>query len=328
MMTPRFFCGLFVLVMMLVTGCRNKDKKGNYLDSPTFGEISISVDESLYQVIEAEIPTFQALYPGTKINAHYLPENFAIEELMNDSARLAILTRTLTEEELKYFEQENLKITNVQVASDAIALIVNRNNPDTLITYDQLKGIMSGQVQNWNQLNGKSTLSGIKVVFDNSNSSTVRFMKDSVAQVAQLPSYCFAVDSNPKVIDYVSTHEEAIGLIGVGWISDTDDSLTRSFLDKVKVVSISNPQSKNKERVEFYQPFQAEIKLKQYPLYRDVYVVSRENRNGLGNGFTSFIASERGQRIIQKAGLLPFTMPTRIIQLGDDSRIKREMQEE
>ena len=324
----RMICGLIIGLVAVVTACRNKGKDGQYLDSPTLGEISISVDESLYPVIDAEIPTFQALYPGTKINAHYVPENFAIDQLMHDSVRLAVITRTLTADELKYFEQQKLQITNVPIAADAIALIVNRNNPDTLLTYEQLVGLMKGQVQNWTQINPSSRLSGIHVVFDNSNSSTIRMMKDSLARTAQLPPYCFAVDSNPKVIDYVSSHENAVGLIGVSWISDQDDSLTRSFLDKIKVVSLSNGQSPHSNKVEFYQPFQAEIKLRQYPLRRDVYMVSRESRSGLGTGFAAFVASERGQRIIHKAGLLPATMPTRIIQLGDDSRIKHEMQEE
>jgi len=324
----RMICGLIIGLVAVVTACRNKGKDGQYLDSPTLGEISISVDESLYPVIDAEIPTFQALYPGTKINAHYVPENFAIEQLMHDSVRLAVITRTLTADELKYFEQHKLQITNVPIAADAIALIVNRNNPDTLLTYEQLVGLMKGQVQNWTQINPSSRLSGIHVVFDNSNSSTIRMMKDSLAKTAQLPSYCFAVDSNPRVIDYVSSHENAVGLIGVSWISDQDDSLTRSFLDKIKVVSLSNGQSPHSNKVEFYQPFQAEIKLRQYPLRRDVYMVNRESRSGLGTGFAAFVASERGQRIIHKAGLLPATMPTRIIQLGDDSRIKHEMQEE
>ena len=324
----RIICGLMIGFVSLLAGCRNKDKHGKDLDSPTLGEITIAVDESLYPAIDAQIPTFQALYPGTKIKANYVPENYAIEQLMNDSVRLAVITRMLTEEELKYFEQEKLKITNLPIAADAIALIVNRNNPDTLLTYEQLIGIMKGQIQDWTQLNASSRLSGIHVVFDNSNSSTIRMMKDSLAKNAQLPSYCFAVDSNPKVINYVSSHENAIGLIGVSWISDQDDSLTRSFLSKIKVVSLSNGKSRNSERVEFYHPFQAEIKLLQYPLHRVVYIVSRENRSGLGSGFAAFVASERGQRIIHKSGLLPVTMPTRIIQLGDDSRMKREMQEE
>lgn len=324
----RTMCGLLIGLIAFLTGCSNKDKNGQNLDSPTLGEIRISVDESLYPVIDAEIPTFQALYPGTKINAHYLPENFAIEQLINDSVRLAVITRTLTEEELKYFKQQKLTITNVPIAADAIALIVNRNNPDTLLTYEQLVGMMKGQIQHWTQVNQSSRLGDIHVVFDHSNSSTIRMMKDSVAKTARLPSYCFAVDSNPKVIDYVSAHENAVGFIGVSWISDQDDSLTRSFLDRIKVVSLSNGQSPHSDRMAFYQPFQAEIKLRQYPLRRDVYIVSRESRSGLGSGFAAFVASERGQRIIHKAGLLPATMPTRIIQLGDDSRIKREMQEE
>ncbi|MFM7729283.1 MAG: phosphate ABC transporter substrate-binding protein, partial [Flavobacteriales bacterium] len=66
---------------------------------------------------------------------------------------------------------------------------------------------------------------------------------------------------------------------------------------------------------DFYGPYQAYIALKKYPLTRDVYVISREGRNGLGTGFASFLAGDQGQRLVRMCGLLPTTMPVRIINI-------------
>ena len=61
----------------------------------------------------------------------------------------------------------------------------------------------------------------------------------------------------------------------------------------------------------------ASIALNEYPLIRDVYAVLTDPRMGLASGFTSFLTSDRGQRIILKAGILPATQPVRIVDVKD-----------
>ncbi len=106
-----------------------------------------------------------------------------------------------------------------------------------------------------------------------------------------------------------------MGVIGVNWISDSDDSTAGAFLKKVNVVALSMPDT-SKNELEFNKPFQAYIALKKYPLLRDVVIISREGRNGLGTGFASFVAGDKGQRMIRLQGLLPATMPVRIIKVN------------
>jgi len=322
-MGSRYFFWLPFIFVAVLASCHKKDKNGKQLDTATTGEIGIAVDESFATLIAAEINTFQGLYRYAKINAHYLPENNAIEQLVTDSVQLAIVSRKLTPKETEYIEEQKLKIATVKVAVDAIALIVNKQNVDTLLSYEQVLDIMKGKIQNWKQVNAQSALSDIKIVFDSNNSSTVRYVKDSLVQNAQLPSNCFAVNSNPKVIDYVSDNVNAFGLIGVGWISDQDDSVSRGFLDKIKVVYVSAPHQAKSE-TEFYQPYQAYISQQLYPFCRDILVVSRETRVGLGSGFIAFLASDTGQRIVLKSGLLPATMPLRIIKLSSSNPLPTE----
>ena len=65
-----------------------------------------------------------------------------------------------------------------------------------------------------------------------------------------------------------------------------------------------------------FKPYQAYLALKYYPLSRRITILSREARAGLGNGFMAFVRSEGGQRIVLKAGLVPVTMPLRIVQIN------------
>jgi phosphate transport system substrate-binding protein len=128
-----------------------------------------------------------------------------------------------------------------------------------------------------------------------------------------LPDYCYSANSNPDVITYVENHPEAIGLISVNWISDRDDSVTHDFLKRVKVAAISSEVFS--EGDDFYTPHPAYIADKSYPFIREVYAISRETFTGLGRGFIQFVAGDQGQRIILKMGMLPATMPVRLVQI-------------
>lgn len=298
----------FVFLSGLLAGCRDKDKQGRVLDSPTSGSIKIAADESLRPLIEAEVATFEALYKRADIEAFYSPEADAIDALMNDSVRLAVVTRKFTPEEKAYFKNIRITPTELDVAISAVALIVHRNNRDTLINMEQITSLLQGKIKDWSQLGSKNK-AGIEIVFDNPNSGLIRHLKDSVGNVKTLPTNTFAVENNEAVIDHVAENENAIGLIGLEWISDRDDSTSNSFLERIRVMSVAGDST-------HFKPYQAYLALKYYPLSRRVTILSREARSGLGSGFMAFVASEQGQRIVLKAGLVPVTMPLRVVEVN------------
>jgi phosphate transport system substrate-binding protein len=295
-----------IMVVMILTTCSRPEKP---LDTPTSGSIKISCDETLRPIVETELNTFEGIYTKAKINCEYGAEADAIDLLLKDSVRLVIATRHLTPEEKNYFDEIKVPISQVDVATSGIAVIMNKNNADTTLTVDEITRILKGEVATWDQL-GNRMKSGIEIVFDHPNSGMIRHLKDSVAKVDKLPANAYAANSNEAVVDYVSKNERALGFIGLEWISDKDDSVTNSFLDRVQVAAIA--VSKDSA---YYQPYQAYLAMKQYPLPRKITVIIREARSGLGNGFLAFFASEPGQRIVLKSGLLPATMPIRIVQV-------------
>lgn len=296
------------LTLFLFSACQDRNKKGQVLDTPTSGELTIAVDEALKPLIEAEIKTFNSLYQRAKVTAFYVSEEQAIDTLLKDSVRLAIVTRNLVPEEQAIIKANGI-LREVKAAVGGIALIVHPSNKDTLLSTDQLIGILKGEIKTWNQVNKKSPAQTINVVFDKPNSGMIRYLNDSLVSLSSLPSNCFAVDSNAAVVDYVSRTPNALGIIDISWISDHDDATTNKFLSVAKVVGLS-------QGGEYFQPFQAYISLKQYPLIRDITMISREPRSGLASGFISFVASEKGQRIVLKSGLVPATMPIRIVEVN------------
>lgn len=303
---------LLAISIISIYACGTKNSKE--LDTPTSGEINVIADESFAPILDAELAAFQASYKNAKINIKYLPEDYAIKAFLEDSSRLIFITRELNKEELKFFSSRNITSHTLHIATDGVTFITNPSNPDSLLTLNQIKSIMSGKVTKWSDLGkNKSNNNPITITFDQNNGSNLRYAKEELNLNLENKNL-FVSGTNKNVIDYVSNNKNAIGVIGMNWVSDRDDSTMLSFLKKIKVVGISKYENPNDES-EYYQPYQAYVAQKFYPLTRKLYVISREPRNGLGTGFSAYLAGDKGQRIILKSGLYPATAPVRLINI-------------
>jgi phosphate transport system substrate-binding protein len=229
---------------------------------------------------------------------------------------LMITSRKLTQNEEDYLKEKLIIPRTTQVAWDALAFIVNKSNPDSGFKYNQIKNVFLGKTNSWKDLNSKSKLGKLKIVFDSQGSSNVRFVMKKFGITGSLPEYCYSANTNNQVIDFVESHPEAIGIISVNWISDRDDSITHAFLKRVKVLGVS--PDFDPEGNDYVKPHPAYIADKSYPFIREVYTISRETFVGLGRGFIQFVANDQGQRIVLKMGMVPATMPIRLIQVSNE----------
>ena len=302
--------------LILINGCSQSSKKEKNSDTPTTGSITIAVDETYSPVINDVLPVFHSLYTFADVRARYMPEVDALNLLINDSVRLAIVSRPLSAKEMEYFHAKKFFPKIIPFAIDGIAVLVNPANPDTLFSVETIRKIMLGKITNWKQLNPKSSLGDIKVIFDNPKSSIVRFIVDSITKSGNLSNQLSSMQSNLDVVDFISKNPDAIGLIGVSWVSNRNDPKSLSFLNKIKVAGISVTEPALSENS--YQPFQAYVATGKYPFTRFLYAVLSEPRPGLGTGFATFLASDKGQRIIQKTGILPYTIPVRLVHIVEE----------
>jgi phosphate transport system substrate-binding protein len=309
--------GLLLLfsLSLLIGGCRFF-KGDPYRNTPTTGITSISTDETFRPIIEAEIDVFKAIYGYTELTSDYITENEAFNNLIDGKVQLIVASRTLTKEETAILNQRKIFPRQTKIAVDAIALIVSPLSKDTLISLNQIKDILTGKVGSWNQINPGSVAGKINVVFDNEKSGIVKYLVDSLCSGKFVKTNVFALENNRDVIEYTSTHPGVLGFIGASWISNSADSLHLSFHKKIKVVSVS--ESANPDQENSYKPYQAYLVDRIYPLTRDIYMINTEPRNGLVTGFSAFVASDKGQRIILKSGVLPAVAPTRVINMRKD----------
>jgi phosphate transport system substrate-binding protein len=143
-----------------------------------------------------------------------------------------------------------------------------------------------------------------QIVFDGLQAtSTVRFISDSLLKGKPFDTSVVKAGRNSsEVIDYIAANENAIGLVGISWIGNPEDSTQNELLTKLKIARVQCDLCEGKP---FVLPMQASIMTYRYPLVRGLFYVNKENYNGLGTGFSSFLKSERGQLIFRRAYLAP-----------------------
>lgn len=276
------------------------------------GNIDFCCDESYANVLAQQVFVFTRTNPGAFIDMTRCTERDALNALLEDSVRLITMTRRLTASEKNRILENQLNCNETHIAVDAIAFVVNKNNPDSILTVENIRSILTGEVTQWSELFPQSKLGKIQVIFDNRNSSTVRYAVDSICAPDALYNGVAAVDNTLQVVDEVSKRRNAIGVIGAGWINALDSAEVR-VRDRVSPVRVKKtPDAKA------FGPFQAYIASADYPYFRSIYMINTESNNGLCTGFTIFVAGQRGQKIFEKSNISPARIEERVINLKNE----------
>lgn len=312
------FVGL-TLILGLFASCKDKPKNGR-TDTYSSGTIKFVSDESFSPIIDEQREIFEFVYPKAKLVPIYTNELDGVNMLMKEQVYLAITSRNFTDKEVTNLEARRFQPIAIPLAFDGLALIVNNSNPDTIISVNDIKQILSGKVAKWKALYPNSKLDSIEVAFDNKQSSTVHYCVDSLLGGKPINSpNIYAVDKSAEVIDFVEKHPNAIGIIGSNWLNDKRDTTNVTFKRNIRVMGVSRIHPATVESS--WKPYQYYLWNGNYPLVRTIYALLNDPRHGLPWGFANFMSADsRGQRIFFKAGLLPYrgNMTVREVSVSDE----------
>jgi phosphate transport system substrate-binding protein len=289
------FTALFSLVLI---SCNNTTPKTDSNESILKGTATIYVDETIRPIVEDQIAVFESKYDA-KIKIVTQSESETINSVFKQNSGIAILTRNLTETENKILTQKKIAPKITIFATDAITFITKKADNDTLIELKSVLDFMKGQKN--------SKIKGL--VFDNPNSSSIRYMRNLTGIKNVKESSIYSLTNSEEVIKFISNNDGMVGIIGINWLTQPLPHL-QNYVDRVTVLNVRGLTS-NK----YYAPTQNNIAENKYPLVRNLYIINAQGYAGLGMGFASFVAGDIGQRIILKSGLLPFNMPGRKIRI-------------
>lgn len=284
---------LFLAILHL-WACNNTQTNSNWLNED---DVVLAIDETFAPIMDEEAQAFGLRYVEATMKPRYVSEDSAMQMLMDDSVQMAIVTRELTEKEKSFFKAQHRSVLQAVIAKDAFALIVAAGSADTLFTLDDLRGIVSGKITRWEQIAKSHRTGELRLVFDKSGSSTVRFMRDSLNNGQPLAGHIFAQGSSEAVIEAVKKAPGVIGVVGVDWLRAQADSTLKNF--KGLGYEVARVSRHADERSDFHQPYQYYIATGAYPLVRQVYAINTDPRSkSMLKNFYFFLKGENGQRII------------------------------
>lgn len=313
-----------------MTACVGKQEKG---PSSTSGSSQMFCDESFQNIMEQEIEVFEYIYPDAKVLCRYGTEQEAIDSLKTLNYRTIVIPRDLTEAEKQSIKSKNRTPRSSRIAVDAVALIVNPDNPADNLSMTEISEILSGKIKNWNELNPHYPDRDIAVLFDKAGSSMVKYMRDSLLDGRQLADNSFEQGSISAVIEDVRKNKSAIGVIGVSWLTSdlkefaSVDSIATDAADNTKAADMGeiNDRMNNSgvkvigvrrnDNPTAHRPFQEQIYSGEYPLTRSIFMITISPGGSPGGGFYSFVTGNTGQKLIMKTGIMPARMQVNVVEL-------------
>lgn len=295
-----------VLLTALLASCSHGKKGSEWVHE---NDVCLAVDETFRPIMENIVQSFGMAHAEATMKPLYVSEDSALRLLVNDSIRCCIATRKVSENEALLIKQHHLGVTQSLIASDAIALIVNKENTDSLITLDEIKGIVSGRITRWEQLEKHTRTGELKLVFDHSGSSTVRYMRDSLCGGHDLSGNVFASEgkTNRSVLEMVQADPTIIGIVGANWLNEKADAPLSDFSGlPFHVMRVSREKGLF---AKYVRPYQYYIATGEYPLLRSVYIMHTDPRSqSMLRQFYFFTKGQKGQTIIcNNSQMLPTT---------------------
>ncbi|WP_066440762.1 PstS family phosphate ABC transporter substrate-binding protein [Chryseobacterium sp. CCH4-E10] len=280
---------LFYLCIIAI-GCKKEDKSPSYHK----GEMTILTDESFKSVTEALAEGYMINYPETKIKVVTKKEDLGFLDLLHDKARIVVMSRDLSPEEIKtYEEQVDLKFLPAKFAADAVIFVAPKDSPKESISMQEIeKGMQSDDK---------------KFIFDGTNASNLNFVAQKLKKQPKDLKFS-VIPGNKNIIEELNKYPDKIGVIGLNTFSRPYDKESEKLRDMVKILPV---EYKGK----LYNTDFQNLRKMNYPFTRILYFLTNEGNFNIANGFIRYSCTQLGQMIVQKEGLQPYNIYRREVQM-------------
>ena len=280
---------LFVFSVIIV-GCKKEDKSPSYHK----GDLTILTDESFKSVTEALADGYMINYPETKIKVVTRKEDLGFLDLLQGKARIAVMSKELSPEEVKAFEEQvDMKILPAKFAADAVVFVVPINSPKTSISMDEIRNGLQSDNKDF--------------IFDGTNSSNLNFVAQKLKKQPKDLKFS-VIPGSQNIIEELNKYPNKIGVIGLNTFSRPYDKTSEKLRELVKVLPVEN-------NGKLYSADSAGLREMKYPFTRVLYFLTNEGNFNIANGFIRYSCTQLGQMIVEKEGLQPYNIYKREVQM-------------
>jgi phosphate transport system substrate-binding protein len=289
----KFILALTLAVTSLfLAGC-STNRSPESTDSQAKQTIVNAGSDTMVNLALAWAEQYQQVNPNVSISVSGGGSGTGIASLINGTTDIANASRKMKQEEYDQAVSNGVEPIEFVVARDAIAVIVNPQNPIDQLSLQQISDIYSGKYTNWSQLGGEDR--PIVRVSRETNSGTHVYFLEEVLRLGDPDNKTlFAQDtlllpSSQGITSEVRDNPNAIGYDGLGYVTP-----------EVKVVGVSESQ-----QGPFIMPSAETVNLGVYPIARDLYIYSAGKPDANTQAYLDWIMSSEGQAIVKDNGFVP-----------------------
>lgn len=253
----------------------------------------IKGSDTVLPVSQEAAEQFMKGHPGQTVTVTGGGSGVGISSLLDGTTDIAMASRSIKFGERMKLKKSGKQLCETVVAYDALAIVVNPNNPISHLTREQLEAIYRGKVTNWNQVvdpvtHRRGANRKIIVYSRETSSGTYEFFKTSVLREKNYMAGVLSMPATGAVIQSVSQTEGAIGYVGMAYVNSHVKALRVSY------------DGRN-----FVYPNMDNGRRHRYPIIRELYYYHTADREAAVRPFIDYLLSVQGQQIVMRTGYVP-----------------------
>jgi phosphate transport system substrate-binding protein len=288
---------LILIIILLLMGCSSpQNQDGEYPTTPQ-SYIENKGSDTIVNLALAWAEAYQEFNPAVRISVTGGGSGTGIASLINNTVDIANASRQIKNEEIGNAQENGVEPLEFIIARDAIAVIVNPENPVNELTLEQISAIYSGEINNWSEVGGDD-LPIVRLSRETNSGTHVYFLEEVLRLGDKDSDLLFATNtlllpSSEGIIQEVRLNPNAIGYDGLGYVTE-----------EVKVLGIASGYGEK-----YIFPSVETVNSGEYAIARNLYMYTNGEPTGILAEYLDWILSADAQEIVQELGFVPVGQP-------------------
>ena len=281
---------LTILSVMLFAAISVLPMTGGQILSAGDGYITIKGSDTMVHLVSTWAEEFMNQNKGMEVSVTGGGSGTGIAAMINGTTDVCAASRSMKEKEYKLFKKQGVEPMEHVVARDGIAVVVNPENPVSVLTIEQIGKIYTGAYTNWSQVGGPDK--PILVLSRESSSGTYVFFQEHVLNKKDYTTKARLMPATSAIIQAVSSDTWSIGYVGLGYAVEAGD----------KIKSLQVKDTNDSPAV---VPSEKTVSSGEYSIARPLHLYTKGEPTGKIKAFLDFCMSEAGQKIVKETGYVP-----------------------
>lgn len=287
---------IIIFVLLFSVSCGPASSSAETASDSSATYIENKGSDTIVNLALAWAERYQAEHLDIRISVTGGGSGTGIASLINGTVDIANASRKIKEEEIAEAQANGIEPVEHIIARDAIAVIVNPENPVRELTLKQISDIYSGKYSNWSEVGGEDR--PIVRLSRETNSGTHVYFLETVLRLGNSDDKTlFSMDtlllpSSEGIIAEVRQNPNAIGYDGLGYVPKD-----------LRMIAIAE-----EEGGAYVLPSIPTVNDKTYPIARDLYMYTDGAPTGIVKDYLDWILASDAQEIVAELGFVPASL--------------------